>query len=398
MGPVEAAQGIEKILGSGSDKDDEDEAGVHKGFYSYLAGELGRPGKPDAPEVTAMLAKGFAETPADRTKARVSVELCGCTYKPEEISEGLRLVTYPSLLWFDGRDANKTWMLEIPDPLTMITWDGWVEVHPDKAGELGASQGDLVEISTEHGKAELGVYINPGLEPGTVAIPMGLGHSKLGRYADGIGANAILLTGGTGKATEVKLSRTGGRIRFAHVDGSRSQHDRGIAQAEYETKPHGGHHEKSHHHDFPVRLPIASEHDPKVDIYPPHVHDKYRWGMIIDLDRCIGCSACVAACYAENNIASVGKQRIIEGREMAWIRIERYLEEKENPGVRFFPMLCQHCENAPCESVCPVYAPHHNNEGMNTQIYNRCIGTRYCSTKSTPGVSAFTSNSQNVTR
>ena len=378
MGPVKAAQGLEEILGSGSGKEAEDEE-PYKGFYQYLAKGLGRSGKRDAPEVVAALAKGFTETPVDPTKARISVELCGCTYRPEKIPEGLRLVTYPSLRWFDGRDANKTWMLEIPDPLTMITWDGWVEVHPDKAGEQGLSQGDLVEISTEYGKAELGVYINPGLEPGTVAVPMGLGHGEFGRYADGIGANAILLTGGTGVAPEVKLSRTGGRVRFAHVDGSRSQHDRGIAQAEYETKPHGEHHEKSHHHDFPVRLPIASEHDPKVDIYPPHVHDKYRWGMIIDLDRCIGCSACVAACYAENNIASVGRQRIIEGREMAWIRIERYLEEKENPGVRFLPMLCQHCENAPCESVCPVYAPHHNSEGMNTQIYNRCIGTRYCS-------------------
>lgn len=378
MGPVKAVQGLAKILGSGSGKEGEDEE-PYKGFYQYLAEGIGRPGKPDAPEVISALAKGFAETTTDPTKARVSVELCGCTYRPEKIPEGLRLVIYPSLRWFDGRDANKTWMLEIPDPLTMITWDGWVEVHPDKARELGLSQGDLVEISTEHGRAELGVYINPGLEPGTVAVPMGLGHGKFGRYADGIGANAVLLTGGTGRAPEVKLSKTGGRVRFAHVDGSRSQHARGIAQAEYETKPHGGNHEKSHHHDFPVRLPIASEHDPKVDIYPPHVHDKYRWGMIIDLDRCIGCSACVAACYAENNIASVGKQRIVEGREMAWIRIERYLEEKENPGVRFLPMLCQHCENAPCESVCPVYAPHHNSEGMNTQIYNRCIGTRYCS-------------------
>ncbi len=378
MGPVQAAQGLEKILGSGSAKEDEDEA-LHKHFYSYLAGKLGRPGKPDATEVMATLAKGFAETAADRSKAGISVELCGCTYKPEKISEGLRLVAYPSLRWFDGRDANKTWMLEIPDPLTMITWDGWVEVHPDKAREQGLSQGDRVEISTEHGKAELGVYINPGLEPGALAVPMGLGHGKFGRYAEGIGANAFLLAGGTGKAPEVKLSRTGGRVRFAHVDGSRSQHARGIAQAEYETGPHDEHRAESHHHDYPVRLPIASEHDPKVDIYPPHIHDKYRWGVIIDLDRCIGCSACVAACYAENNIASVGRQRIMEGREMAWIRIERYLEENENPGVRFLPMLCQHCENAPCESVCPVYAPHHNSEGMNTQIYNRCIGTRYCS-------------------
>jgi molybdopterin-containing oxidoreductase family iron-sulfur binding subunit len=237
-----------------------------------------------------------------------------------------------------------------------------------------------VEVSTRYGKAELGVYINPGLEPGTVAVPMGLGHSGFGRYADGIGANVNVLTGGKGRAVEVKLATTGRKVEFANVDGSRSQHDRELAQATYETQPHHDeHHKKSHHHDYPLRLPIASDYDPKVDIYPPHFHDKYRWGMIIDLDRCIACSACVAACYAENNVAAVGKQRVLEGREMAWIRIERYLEEKENPGVRFLPMLCQHCENAPCESVCPVYAPHHNSEGMNTQIYNRCIGTRYCS-------------------
>jgi molybdopterin-containing oxidoreductase family iron-sulfur binding subunit len=379
MGQVKSLEGLEKILGQGDSGEGAEEEASHVGFYRHLAAKLGLRGRADSPEVFAALAEGFTEKPADRTKARVSVELCGCTYKPEKKPEGLQLVTYPSLRWFDGRDANKTWMLEIPDPLTMITWDGWVEIHPDKADEEGLSQGDLVEISTQHGKAELAVYLNPGLEPGTVAVPMGLGHSMFGRYADGIGANTVMLTGGVGEASGVELSRMAGKVRLAHVDGSRSQHDRGIAQAKYETERHDEHHGKSHHHDFPVRLPIASEHDPKVDIYPAHVHDKYRWGMIIDLDRCIGCSACVAACYAENNIASVGKQRILEGREMAWIRIERYLEDKENPGVRFLPMLCQHCENAPCESVCPVYAPHHNSEGMNAQIYNRCIGTRYCS-------------------
>jgi molybdopterin-containing oxidoreductase family iron-sulfur binding subunit len=379
MGPVEEAKSLEEILTPGSEGEAENEA-PYKGFYDYMAEKLGGSAGSSVPEVVAVMAKGFSEESVDSTGSGLKVNLCGCTYTPEKISEGLKLFTYPSLRWFDGRDANKTWMLEIPDPLTMITWDGWVEVHPDTAGELGLAQADRVEVSTRYGKAELGVYINPGLEPGTVAVPMGLGHSGFGRYADGIGANVNVLTGGKGRAVEVKLATTGRKVEFANVDGSRSQHDRELAQATYETQPHHDeHHKKSHHHDYPLRLPIASDYDPKVDIYPPHFHDKYRWGMIIDLDRCIACSACVAACYAENNVAAVGKQRVLEGREMAWIRIERYLEEKENPGVRFLPMLCQHCENAPCESVCPVYAPHHNSEGMNTQIYNRCIGTRYCS-------------------
>jgi anaerobic selenocysteine-containing dehydrogenase/Fe-S-cluster-containing dehydrogenase component len=379
MGAVKDVESLERILGRGSEGSAEDEVPYVR-FYRHLAARLGLPGKPDSLEVIATRARGFAEKPVDRTRAGVSVELRGWTYKPERPREGLQLVTYPSLRWFDGRDANKSWMLEIPDPLTMITWDAWVEVHPEKANEEGLCEGEVVEISTARGKVEAGVYISPGLERDTVAVPIGLGHTRFGRFADGIGVNAAMLTGGVGagKAWDAAITKTGRRILFAHVDGSRSQHDRGIAQVKIERKHHASHPGESHHHDYPVRLPIAAEHDPKVDLYPPHVHDKYRWGMIIDLDRCTGCSACVAACYAENNIASVGRERILQGREMAWIRIERYLEE-ENPGVRFIPMLCQHCENAPCESVCPVYAPHHNSEGMNTQIYNRCIGTRFCS-------------------
>ncbi|MGD9304044.1 MAG: 4Fe-4S dicluster domain-containing protein, partial [Desulfobacterales bacterium] len=125
-------------------------------------------------------------------------------------------------------------------------------------------------------------------------------------------------------------------------------------------------------------LPLPEGYDPKRDFYPPHDHDTYRWGMVVDLDKCIGCGACAAACYAENNIGVVGADRIIEGREMAWMSIERYQDEQKLEKVAFLPMLCQHCDNAPCESVCPVYAPHHSKEGLNNQIYNRCIGTRFC--------------------
>lgn len=378
MGPaVKEARSLAAALGREKVVEDE---GALPPFYGYLAEQPGVGGE-DPERVLDALARGFVEPPVSR-RVRLSLNLKGYTFRRMAPVEGLQLVVHPSLRWFDGRDANKTWMLEIPDPLTMITWDGWVEVHPDLAASKGLAEGDVAEITTPRGSAELGVHIRPGIHPQAVAVAMGLGHHGVGRYADGIGINPVLLTGGAPRIAGTDIAPTGRRMDFAHVDGSSDQHGRGIAQATFEAKGHHageGHHGAAQHHEFPVRLPIAAAHDPKVDIYPPHAHDRYRWGMIIDLDRCIGCSACVAACYAENNVAVVGKARVLEGREMAWIRIERYLEAHENPGVRLLPMLCQHCDNAPCESVCPVYAPSHNKEGMNIQVYNRCIGTRFCS-------------------
>ena len=129
---------------------------------------------------------------------------------------------------------------------------------------------------------------------------------------------------------------------------------------------------------FPLTSPTPEGYDPGRDLYPPHDHDGYRWAMIVDMDRCIGCGACVVACYAENNIGIVGEDRIVEGREMAWLQIQRYQDPADTTRLTFLPMMCQHCDNAPCEAVCPVYAPHHSKEGLNNQIYNRCIGTRFC--------------------
>jgi molybdopterin-containing oxidoreductase family iron-sulfur binding subunit len=131
--------------------------------------------------------------------------------------------------------------------------------------------------------------------------------------------------------------------------------------------------------DFPMTLPLPEGYDKKRDFYPPHDHEDYRWAMVADLDRCIGCGACAVACYAENNIGIVGLKGILEQREMSWLMIQRYLDLQQPEKVIFLPMLCQHCDNAPCESVCPVYAPHHSKEGLNNQVYNRCIGTRFCS-------------------
>jgi Fe-S-cluster-containing dehydrogenase component len=124
-------------------------------------------------------------------------------------------------------------------------------------------------------------------------------------------------------------------------------------------------------------MPLPEGWDKKKDFYPTHRHVDYRWGMVIDIDRCIGCEACVVACYMENNVGIVGKQNMLLGRQMSWIHVERYYEP-DQPYVRFIPLLCQHCDSAPCESVCPMFAPQHSQEGINNQVYNRCIGTRDC--------------------
>ena len=382
MGPVTDSRPMERILGLAPTVTEPEEARLP--FLRHTASKLDLAGVDDIHRATLpLLAKGFACLYARTARDRPPLNLEGFTYLPGEGSEGLSLLTYPDLRWFDGRDADKPWLLEIPDPLTMITWDGWIEVHPDRAERDGLVEGDVVEISTPGGVAKAAVHVYPGLHPDSVAIPIGLGRAGFSGQSDGADANPLMLTGGSMSCSGVTLTKTGRRVRLANVDGSKIQHGRGIARATYapggrEPGAHGG----AHHHDYPLRLPIASAHDPKLDIYPPHEHDRYRWGMAIDLDRCTGCSACVAACYAENNVAAVGRDRVLEGREMAWLRIERYFEPGENPKnpeIRFIPMLCQHCDDAPCETVCPVYAPHHNKEGMNAQIYNRCVGTRFCS-------------------
>jgi molybdopterin-containing oxidoreductase family iron-sulfur binding subunit len=222
-------------------------------------------------------------------------------------------------------------------------------------------------------------------------MTIGQGHNDFGRYATDKGVNPFLITppnpvDGTGSpqflASGVQIKKTGQSIPLAHTDGNRTQLGRKIAVSVPLSSIESLKQRKKAGltmWDFPLSLPLPEGYDPKRDFYKPHDHDGYRWGMVIDLDRCIGCGACAVACYAENNVGVVGVERVLEGREMAWLSIERYEDEKNPKRITFLPLMCQHCDNAPCESVCPVYAPHHNKEGMNNQIYNRCIGTRYCS-------------------
>ncbi len=296
----------------------------------------------------------------------------------------------PSIRFFDGRGANRPWLCEIGDPLTRVAWQSPVSMHPDTARSQNITQGDIIQIKSQWGNLEAAVYVNEFVRPGQVAMNIGQGHQAYGRYAQGKGVNPLAIlpseanteSGGPLFSTDqIKISSTGRKLDLAYMYGSRTQHERPFALTVGLTELNQGKIPKRTGltmEDFPLTLPLPEGYDPKRDFYPPHGHEKYRWAMVVDLDRCIGCGACTAACYAENNIGIVGEERVLEGREMTWLSIERFQDPHQKSKVTFLPMLCMHCDNAPCESVCPVYAPHHSKEGLNNQIYNRCIGTRYC--------------------
>ena len=290
-----------------------------------------------------------------------------------DASRALALVIYPSPHLYDGRGANRAWLQEVPDALMQTAWSSWVEAAPETARALGAEEGQLVTIESDHGAADTTLLLNPRLRPGVVAVPLGQGHTHYGRYASGRGINAAALLDPAPEAagggprwlgTRVDVTPRAVRRQLPRLQTTFDQDGRGIAQAVTQEELAAG---------------PADAHEPPFSLYPDHPHPVHRWGMAIDLDSCTGCNACVAACYAENNVPVLGAEGMARGRTMSWIRIERFVEEDgAGAGNRFLPMLCQHCDHAPCESVCPTYATYHTDEGLNAQIYNRCVGTRYC--------------------
>ncbi len=296
---------------------------------------------------------------------------------------GLTLIPTTSLFHGDGRGARNPWLQEVPDPMSQIVWDSWMEINPDTAKKMGIKDRSVVQLKTSQGSIKATAFYHFGIHRDAVAIPIGQGHENSGDIADGFGVNVMnLLPTEMDESGSLALVTTRAELNpvedlsyTVNLDGNARQLGRNIAAATTVDELNNSDHHKSKPHFQPHELEFYPPRSETAGYYKP-----YRWGMTIDLDRCNGCSACIVACYAENNIPVVGKIRSAIGREMSWIRMERYIEGYgDDFEVRFVPMMCQQCSNAGCEPVCPVYATYHNPEGLNAMIYNRCVGTRYCS-------------------
>jgi molybdopterin-containing oxidoreductase family iron-sulfur binding subunit len=258
------------------------------------------------------------------------------------------LVLAPSIRRFDGRGRPLQLLEELPDPLTTVSYGPWVSVAPAEAARLRVADGDLLRIAVGGWSAELPARLQPGLAAGVFVVQRDVLPAYPGRADPATGEASCSLAG-------VVVEATGRKGALPWLSGSPSQHGRGLI-------PDPKH---------------RREKQERFSLYPEHAHPQHRWGMAIDVDRCTGCGACAAACYVENNVPVTNAVDHLHGREMSWLRIEPFYDAAGE--VEFLPMLCQHCDYAPCEPVCPVYAAYHNPEGLNVQVYNRCVGTRYCS-------------------
>jgi molybdopterin-containing oxidoreductase family iron-sulfur binding subunit len=287
--------------------------------------------------------------------------------------EGLEIVFRPDPSVHDGRFANNGWLQELPKPHTKLTWDNAALVSPATAKRLGVEKEEVVELRYRGRRLQAPVWILPGQAPDSVTVHLGYGRTHGGRAANGAGFNAYLLRTSVAPWAErgLEVGRTGERYELASAQNQQTMEGRAVVRAatlgEFERDPNFAHEM--------VHAPERS-----MTLYPEHEYRGYAWGMAIDLNTCTGCNACVMACNAENNIPVVGKTEVNRGHRMHWLRVDRYYKgDPENPEAFNQPVPCMHCENAPCEVVCPVAATSHSAEGLNDMTYNRCVGTRYCS-------------------
>lgn len=280
----------------------------------------------------------------------------------------------PDPALYDGRFANNAWLQELPAPVSTLVWDNAAIVGPETADRMGVREGDRIMVKGGDSSVELPVLIQPGVAEGVISLTLGYGRTAAGSVGNHVGVNVSPLLGSgitPWVHTAVEVSGTGKTDRLVRTQKHFSMEGRPLVihgnLSEYRKEP-----------DF-IR---GKRHLPKTrSIYEPFDYSKgHKWFMAIDLSACTGCGACTVACQAENNIPVVGKAECAKGREMHWMRIDRYVAGNGGrPVFHHQPLACQHCDNAPCENVCPVNATTHSAEGLNQMVYNRCVGTRYCS-------------------
>jgi len=335
-----------------------------------------------------------------------------------EVSDGIELTVRPDASTFDGRFANNGWLQELPRPISRITWENVAAMSKPTADGLGFREGDVLVLEAGGAKVQAPLWILPGQADNAVTVTLGYGRTRTGQVGEGAGFDAYPLqtTEARWSAAGLGLAKANKKAEIACVQDEYSMQGRDLVQiapaATYQEHPDfaqaAGHHgPPGEHHEEPgVGSPFvgrvgeaipeeergsgfkkgrtqgnqySDEKNPK-SFYPEYVYEGNAWGMAIDLNSCVGCNACMAACQSENNIPVVGKEQVAVGREMHWIRIDRYFEGSEDdPAVAHQPVTCMQCEKAPCEPVCPVGATVHSSEGLNDMVYNRCVGTRYCS-------------------
>ncbi len=304
-------------------------------------------------QIESLMDRGFIELREEPGNTRLDMEQARIFADGFELAPVHRrptLVAAPSIRSFDGRSADLQLLSEIPDPLTTISYGRWISIPPEEAASKHIDDNDEVLVSNGVWNAALPAKIQPLLPAGVFMIP-----------ADDPKASFFGVDKESGEGirylSDIEIEKTGRKLHNPILSASTSQHGRGLI-------PDPQAHEKEPMHET-------------YSFYPKPRYENYHWTICVDLDSCTGCSACVAACYIENNVPIVGKKEHLRGRELSWLRIEPYYEDRGK--AHFLPMMCQQCDNAPCESVCPVYATYHNPEGLNAQVYNRCVGTRYCS-------------------
>ena len=276
----------------------------------------------------------------------------------------------------DGRYANNGWLQELPRPISKLTWDNAALIAPATAEELDVSTGDVINVRHDGRDLDLPVWVQPGQARGAISVSLGYGRQAAGSIGNGVGANANLLRSSAAPwAGAAEAARTGATHQLVSTQSHHALEGTGEARHIIRTGTLEEFRSEPEHPHF--AHPIA-HHD--ADLYPDFIYEGYKWGMVIDQTVCTGCNACVVACQSENNVPIVGKAEVAVGREMHWLRVDSYYGGSvDDPTFYAQPMPCQHCEKAPCEPVCPVGATVHDSEGLNVMVYNRCVGTRYCS-------------------